>query len=99
MSCGRNHLAFLGKFGAKTKHDLDMIRLLRNHFAHCRKPLRFSTPVVSDVCKHLLLPDIAEVNPPPMTLHKISENHDATTDIKSPKTLHITCCHSISVHL
>jgi hypothetical protein len=40
--------------GPKTKHDLDLIRLLRNEFAHTRMPMRFTTPVVREVCPECL---------------------------------------------
>jgi hypothetical protein len=48
----------MGIFGKKTRHDLNLIRHLRNGSAHCRLPLRFNTPEVKLVCDHLLLPDI-----------------------------------------
>ena len=46
----------LDLFGTKTKHDLDLIRTLRNGCAHSDIPLRFKTPEVRAVCDHLLLP-------------------------------------------
>src|SRR5262245_57015075 len=33
-------------YGKKTKHDLDLIRLLRNGCAHSEMPIRFSVPQV-----------------------------------------------------
>ena len=48
----------IGLFGTKTNHDLSLIRLLRNKFAHCRRPLKFSTPVVKNVCASLQLPEV-----------------------------------------
>jgi hypothetical protein len=87
----------LGIFGASTKHDLDLIRLMRNQFAHCRKPLKFSTPVVADVCRYLLLPDIAGISLTPMALLKISKTEKV--DLKNPKTRYTTSCHSIAAHL
>ncbi|HWA90567.1 MAG TPA: hypothetical protein VG889_11055 [Rhizomicrobium sp.] len=46
----------LGIYGKKTKHDLTLIRHLRNAFAHTRKPLRFEMKVVRDVCEIFVLP-------------------------------------------
>src|SRR3954465_14012986 len=43
--------------GAETKHDLDIIRLLRNEFAHSRKSFGFSDPPVAAVCGQLRSPD------------------------------------------
>ena len=47
----------LAIFGQKTFHDLDLIRLIRNEFAHCRRPLRFELAVVKAVCDRLQIPD------------------------------------------
>jgi DNA-binding MltR family transcriptional regulator len=57
-------------FGRKTYHDLEIIRALRNEFAHCRKPLHFSTPEVSAVCATLLLPDLLCAKVPPNAVTK-----------------------------
>jgi len=37
----------------KTTTELDLIRDLRNSFAHARKPISFYTEEVADVCQHL----------------------------------------------
>jgi hypothetical protein len=87
----------LGIFGPKTRHDLDLIRLMRNQFAHCRKPLKFSTAVVSNVCKNLWLPDIPGISLTPMSLLRITAAEKV--DMRDPKTRYITSCHSIAVHL
>ncbi|GEM_PF-6792277 len=51
-------LAYAFNFiGPKSYHDLDLIRLLRNAFAHTRRAVSFQTPEVIDVCKYLKLPD------------------------------------------
>lgn len=47
----------LGIFGEKTLHDLEIIRLIRNEFAHCRRPLAFEVKEVRDVCTHFQIPD------------------------------------------
>lgn len=43
--------------GRKTRDDLDAIRLIRNAFAHCRKPIWFSTPEIAEGCRRLTLVD------------------------------------------
>ena len=51
-------LAFsIGVIGPISRRDLDLIRLLRNEFAHSRRHFKFSTPEVSEVCRHLQTPD------------------------------------------
>jgi hypothetical protein len=79
--------------GPKTKRDLDLIRLMRNQFAHCRKPLRFDMPEVAEVCIHLLLPEIPGVSLTPMALLRISRTQKI--DLTNPKTRYVTCCHSL----
>lgn len=44
------------------KSDLDLVRQIRNAFAHTIKPLNFDTPVIADCCKRLLAPE--ELHPP-----------------------------------
>jgi len=45
----------LGLIGPKTRRDLDLIRLVRNAFAHSRKTIRFATKEVADVCDQLTM--------------------------------------------
>jgi hypothetical protein len=45
-------------FGPETKSNLDLIKALRNVFAHAVIPLGFNTPQVKDVCDLLVMPDI-----------------------------------------
>jgi hypothetical protein len=71
----------MGVFGTKTRHDLNLIRHLRNGFAHCRLPLRFNSPEVKGVCDNLLLPDIESLRAIPTFLldrpvHNGGEWHD-----------------------
>jgi hypothetical protein len=87
----------LGIFGSITRRDLDLIRLMRNQFAHSRKPLKFSISVVTNVCAQLRLPDVAGVSLTPTALLRISRTEKV--DLKNPKTRYVTCCHSIAAHL
>lgn len=45
----------LGIIGAKAKADLDLIRHIRNTFAHSRAELTFELPEVADACALLTL--------------------------------------------
>jgi hypothetical protein len=44
-------------FGPKSRHDLDVIREIRNQVAHSFRPFRFAIPVVKKACTTLMLPD------------------------------------------
>jgi hypothetical protein len=44
-------------FGPDTRHDLDLIRIMRNGFAHSRISFDFTTPAVAAVCHQLRAPD------------------------------------------
>jgi hypothetical protein len=81
-------------FGPKTYHDLGLIRLMRNQFAHSRVPLRFDTPVVHDVCKHLQLADFNEVY-----VSRTATTGETFTDKSNPRVRFIVTCHTISFHL
>jgi len=88
----------LGIFGPSTRHDLDLVRLMRNQFAHCRKPLSLSIPQVSGVCDHLLIPEIAGVSISPMALAKMVGEKEAL-NLRNSKTRYVCCCFSIAVKL
>jgi hypothetical protein len=44
-------------YGPQTRHDLDLIRILRNEFAHSRVSFDFTTAEVAAVCAQLKAPD------------------------------------------
>ncbi len=46
----------VGLFGEDTKNNLDIIRLIRNAFAHAPSPVRFSTLEVRNACALLKIP-------------------------------------------
>jgi hypothetical protein len=48
-------------FGLETKRELNIIRNLRNQFAHSRMPIEFTTPVVKKCCDQLKYPDFPDV--------------------------------------
>jgi DNA-binding MltR family transcriptional regulator len=97
----------LGDFGAKiiisyalqfigpvTKHDLDLIRLLRNGFAHSRIHFRFETPEVQAVCDHLELVNQFDIVVPRDYLRLVP-----SANVKEPRTRFICACHDISYRL
>jgi hypothetical protein len=43
----------LGLIGPNVRHDLDLIRRIRNDFAHLSESLTFETPSIRDRCKDL----------------------------------------------
>ena len=45
----------IGLFGPKTRCDLNLIRKVRNEFAHFLHPLSFTTPHIARLCEQLLL--------------------------------------------
>jgi DNA-binding MltR family transcriptional regulator len=85
----------LNLFDKVTKHDLNIIREVRNGFAHDRRPLTFATPEVADMCKHLKLPDYKSVAIPTGYL-KVAKDKSAAKDMKNPKTRYIVACFTIS---
>ena len=46
----------LGLFGEETKKNLDIIRAIRNVFAHAAHPVNFSTVEISNACALLTVP-------------------------------------------
>jgi hypothetical protein len=87
----------LGLYGNIFRHDLDIIRELRNGFAHTRRPLEFETKEVTDMCNYLRLPDSKMSQQPPI----YSERYPITvaTDNNHPRTRFTAVCYTITVHL
>jgi hypothetical protein len=48
----------LNIFGDETKANLDIIRAVRNAFAHAKIPIKFTTPQVKNACTHLRIPTL-----------------------------------------
>lgn len=46
-----------GVFGPRTRNDLNLIRQIRNAFAHARRPITFTTPEIAKTCSRLETPD------------------------------------------
>ena len=45
-------------FGEQTERNLELIRVIRNTFAHAHIPITFETEQVKDVCKFLVVPEL-----------------------------------------
>lgn len=95
-------LAFaLSIFGQHTHHDLGLIRLIRNEFAHCRLPLRFEMAEVKDVCAHLWLPGwehsaSAFAYRSLVGMAEAIETEPTWKDRDHPKTRFVISCHTIA---
>ena len=98
----------LGDFGAKiiiayalksigpiTKDDLDLVRLLRNGFAHSRMSLTFETPEVRAVCEQFKLVTQLGALVIPADYRRLG----LLTDTAHPKLRFICACHDISYRL
>jgi hypothetical protein len=87
-------------FGPDTRHDLDLIRLLRNQFAHSRKSFNFEMAPVANVCAHLKAPDSAGAFIPFGYPNSVShEELPAASDKKHPRTRYIMTCHIVADRL
>jgi hypothetical protein len=87
----------LGDIGPVTRSDLDLVRFMRNEFAHSRKPMTFETAEVIAVCAHLQFPELPMVNIPTGGLDRTlaPEDYDKTI----AKTRYRITCHNITVRL
>ena len=84
--------------GPDTRHDFDLIRNIRNQFAHSRRPLQFAIPEVANVCSHLKYPDF----PDAWVLASYTNSAPdpaAAADMTNPRTRYFTSCHMISYRL
>ena len=86
----------LNLIGPTTRADLDLVRFLRNEFAHSRMPLSFKTPEVKSICDELKIVDFPTSIIPPAYLRRVSnealKSAITTTD---PKTRFVTTCHHL----
>jgi hypothetical protein len=86
----------LNLFGPKVKNDLDIIRRLRNQFAHSQTPIEFTTPAVKQCCDHLMYPDspsvLISVKNLKMVVGPLLRDH---VDISRPRARYYVSCHEI----
>lgn len=92
--------------GPIARSDLDLIRFIRNNFAHSPRPLNFDVPEVGDVCAALQYPDFpdakAPAGPSDSTLENLIENENVS---KSPefrrkrRNRYTMACHTLSYRM
>lgn len=63
----------LGWIGVKLRDDLNIVRDIRNDFAHSRTDLRFSDQSIKDRCSNLNMPDYYNS----FSIHEVIEPRDA----------------------
>jgi hypothetical protein len=85
--------------GPITYSDLNIIKLLRNEFAHSRVPFDFQTPQVIAVCNELQVPKLPDSNSsfPLMTTN--APSRFGITGIPPSWTLFVSACHNIAYRL
>ena len=90
----------LNWFGRETRHDLDLIRLLRNEFAHSRKSFRFTDHPVASVCQQLKSPDWPNAMILKGPLDKVPNEKLAEVSDKShPRTRYGMACYTLAYGL
>jgi hypothetical protein len=83
--------------GPETRHDLDLIRMLRNEWAHSRRSFGFDTKEVAEVCKKLISPDWQGAAIPYGPIN-VELGHP-WPDMSNSRTRYMTACHTISSRL
>ena len=84
--------------GPLVRDDLNLIREIRNAFAHSRIPITFISPEVADACTHLKIPDDPSSSIPQGLLAQLSEGGRSTSK-DDPRLRFITACHAISYRM
>jgi hypothetical protein len=85
--------------GPITYSDLNIIKLLRNEFAHSRVPFDFQTPQAIAVCNELQVPKLPDSDSsfPLMTTN--APSRFGITGIPPPWTLFVSACHNIAYRM
>jgi hypothetical protein len=84
-------------YGPNTRHDLDLVRTLRNGFAHARISFDFTTTAVAAVCTQLRAPDDPGAFIPHGWLSAVPhEDLGDASDKTHPRTRYIATCHILS---
>jgi hypothetical protein len=90
----------LALIGPTTRFDLDLIRFLRNEFAHSRMSFGFGTSEVKAVCDQFKIVDLPGSTIPSGYISRAADGtREMVTDIREPKTRFIATCHSISYRM
>ena len=86
--------------GPVTRSDIDLVRFLRNEFAHSRMPFNFKTPEVSAVCDELKIVDFPSSIIPGGYLSRVSDKElKSAIDKADPRTRFVTPCHHLSYRM
>ncbi len=87
-------------YGPETRHDLNLIRLLRNEFAHARKSFGFEDAPVAAVCRELRSPDWpGSFIPTGSLVRALNANLKEVSDKTHPRTRYRSACHTIAYRL
>jgi hypothetical protein len=85
--------------GPVTHHDLDLIRVIRNEFAHSRRHLNFDATQTANVCKHLKYPDLPGASMQFIALKTAAEELGKNPNLSDSRTRYRLACHTISSRL
>ena len=85
----------LGLYGKNTRNDLDVIRKMRNAFAHAMLSLSFQTPEILTLCQQLRYWDKHPVSAKEALVLRAIHGQDAplTRPQLQPKPLYFDTCH------
>jgi hypothetical protein len=89
----------LGLYKSVFHHDFEIIRELRNAFAHERYPMEFETPEVSGMCQHLRLADHPKLRQQPPIYSEKYPDKGIVINRSHPRTRFTAACYTITVHL
>ena len=87
--------------GPLSRRDLDLIRLIRNAFAHCRRPIDFKLREVMDACAALEFPDFPKATVPPsavgLSLEEAieAEGKAPLPDKTDARVRYVMACHNL----
>lgn len=86
--------------GPITRHDLNLIRLLRNEFAHSRVALNFGIPEVQEACRYFKIVDLPDAFLNDDYLIRVAHLEPAVArDINHPKTRFFAACNEIAIRM
>lgn len=88
----------LSVYGPIFRHDLEIIKDLRNGFAHVRLPMSLTHPAVTGMCGNLKLPDMPG-SKGPFAYYDRYPDLKVAADPKHPRTRFTVACHTISLRL
>jgi len=88
----------IGAIGSITRSDLNLIRILRNEFAHSRRHLSFEVAQVAAVCAKLRTPDLPGAFIPFGSFSRPT-GEEWASDKNHPRTRYRSACHSISYNM